>query len=377
MKRYEYTTYTCLMSLLFIGIGLFSSCSDEVAVDAGTTTDGLPSLSIVANVDAGMVTRATDDPATDNPAEDTRNTNGSWIKNLTVFLFSVDAADGATPLLTKTVELESNPTTTNQANKIEMAGQDLRKAGIEIGSHVAVYAIANHTLTNAKDMTKKQVLALTGTLPEYKQAGAFLSLVPMTGSVSDYTITSTVSQTIPLSLKRAVIRIKIDIVDAEFDNDKYTNGQYYWKIESVKFYNDYATTYLWNEGIPATPGYRTEANGIGITTTSSNEYPSSNSFSAGTFYLNCNEKSTAHATPDPIKIKVSGLRGNGNSVDTPFEYTVDLKRTDGTYVFERNTSITATLTLSAGSATLILNDLVWSEGTDVSSDEKPQDPAGI
>lgn len=372
MKRYEYTTYTCLMSLLFIGIGLFSSCSDEVAVDAGTTTDGLPSLSIVANVDAGIVTRATD-PPTDDPATDLRNTNGSWIKNMTVFLFAVDAANGATPLLTKTVQVESNPSTTNQANEIEMVGQDLRKAGIEIGSRVAVYAIANHTLANAKDMTKNQVLSLTGTLPQYRQAGAFYSLVPMTGYV-DYTITSTANQTIPLSLKRAVIRIKIDIVDAEFDSDKYYSSQYYWKIESVKLYNDYATTYLWNEGIPTTPGCRTENAGIGTTPGS---FPGSDTFSAGTFYLNCNEEPTAHTTPDPIKIKVNGLRGNENSIETPFEYTVDLKRADGTHVFERNTSINATLRLSAGSATLKLNDLPWSEGGNVSSDEKPLNPSDI
>lgn len=369
MKRYEYTTYTCLMSLFFIGISLLSSCSDEVAVDTGEMTDGLPSLSIVANVDAGIVTRATDDPA-----KDTRNMKGSWIKNMTVFLFATDAADSATPLLTKTVQVDGNPTIANQANKIELAGQDLRKAGIEIGSHVAVYAIANVTLAEANKMTKQQVLAQTAALPQYRQSGALYDLVPMTGCVLDQEITSTTSQTIDLPLKRAVIRIKIDIVDAEFDNDKYASSLYYWKIESVKLYNDYATTYLWNEGIPANPGCRTVANGIGITPKSPDDYPLSNTFAAGTYYLNCNETSAAHTVSEPIKIKVSGSRGNGNGIDTPFEYTVDLKRTDNSYVFERNTSITATLTLNAGSATLKLSDMPWDEGNGLVSDAKPQPP---
>lgn len=350
MKRYVYTTYTCLMSLLFIGISLFSSCSNEVAVDPGTKADGLPSLSIVANVDAGIVTRAIDDPT-----NDLFNQDGSWINNLTVFLFAVDAADTATPLLTKTVELESNPTSSNQANKIQLTGQDLSNAGISIGSHVAIYAIANHTTTLTNVMTKKQVLEQTEQLPKYVSNGLLYSLVPMTGSVSDYTITSTVNQTINLSLERAVLRINIDIIDAEFDIDKHNNGEYSWQITSVKLYNDYATTYLWNEGIPTNPTCRTEDAGIGITDDSS---PTSNNFPAGTHYLNCNEASTAHQTPEPIKIKVSGLRGD-NSGDTPFEYTVDLKRADNTYIFERNTNINVTLTLRAGTIDIKTEAIPW------------------
>lgn len=366
MKQYIYTTSTYLLLLLLTGTCFLSSCSDEEAVGSKKMADNL-SLSIIASVSPSIQTRATDDPATD-----TRNANGSWIKNFTIFLFATDATDSSTPLFTKTIQVTGNPAKLNQANQIQLTGRELSDAGIGIGSHVKIYAIANHIPANATTLTKKQVTELTITLPDYAKENAWgKDMVPMTGTNPDYEITENNKQTISLDMQRAVMRISIDITDAEFDNDKYDNGEYVWCITSVKLYNDYAVTYLWNEGIPSNPTCRTEEKAIGTTNTS---YPKTKILSAGTFYLNCNETSVAHTVPDPIKIKIRGYRSNENSIETPFEYTIDLKKADGTCSFERNTKLTVNLTLNAGSVDIKTEALPWDDKIDANNVKELMDP---
>nr|WP_129732910.1 hypothetical protein [Parabacteroides goldsteinii] len=368
MKRYVYTTSTRLMVLLFIGACLFNGCSEEEAVGPGKETGNGPSLSIMAAVNPSIPTRASDDPSTD-----TRNTNGSWIKDLTIFLFATNATDSDTPLFTKTIKVTGNPAQLNQANRMQLTADELKRAGIGFGSHVTIYAIANHIPANAETLTKKQVISQTATLPKYQQAGSWgMSVVPMSGTNPDYEITSSDNQTISLVMQRAVIRIAVTITDAEFDNDKYLTGNYNWGINSIKLYNDFAATYLWNEGIPSDPACRTENAGIGTTTPL---YPTSENLTIGTFYLNCNETSAVHTTSAPIKVKVNGIRYNENNIETPFEYTIDLKKSDGSYTFERNTSLTANLTLKAGSVELKTEVLPWDGEVDASGAEKPMDIA--
>lgn len=368
MKRYVYTTSTRLMVLLFIGACLFSGCSEEEAVGPGKETGNGPSLSIMAAVSPSIPTRASDDPSTD-----VRNENGSWIRYLTIFLFATDATDSDTPLFTKTIKVTGNPAQQNQANRMQLTADELKRAGIGFGSHVAIYAIANYIPANAETLTKKQVISLTAPLPTYQDVGAWgKSFVPMSGTNPDYEITSSDNQTISLAMQRAVIRITVTITDAEFDNDKYLTGKYSWGINSIKLYNDFVATYLWNEGIPASPACRTENAGIGTTTLS---YPSGDNLTVGPFYLNCNETSAVHTTSAPIKVKVNGIRYNENNIETPFEYTIDLKKSDGSYTFERNTSLTANLTLKAGSVELKTEVLPWDGEADASGAEKPMDMA--
>lgn len=366
MKQYIHTTSTYLLLLLLTGTCFFSSCSDEEAVGPGKKADDL-SLSIVANVSTSIQTRATD-----NPATDTRNRNGSWIKDLTIFLFTTDATDTSKPLLTKTIQVANNPAQLNQANEVELTSQELRNAGIGVGSHVTIYAIANHIPSDAANLTKKQVIEQRGTLPDYTTENSWgKQVVPMTDRIDDYTISSNNHQTISLAMRRAVMRIAVNIIDAEFDNNKYTSGRYSWCITSVKLYNDYAATYLWNEGIPSNPGCRAEDKAIGTTTTS---YPTANNVPAGTFYLNCNEGSTAHPAPEPIKIKISGSRTNDKNIETPFEYTIDLKKVDNTHLFERNTSLTATLTLNAGSVDIKTEAIPWDQEVNANEGETLMQP---
>lgn len=357
MKR-QYIPLIAVFLAVLLSTYLTTGCTNEALLteNEGTHPASNILLSISAGVQESTITRA------DDPAGDGLNANGSWISNFTLFLFAQNAADGDKALLVKSETNIPNRKPSPQ----EFTSQELSEKGIKIGSHVHIYAIANHSLTNPENMTKKEVIETTSTLPSYIKSGGKYPNVPMSGSL-DYEIKSEANQAITIRMHRSIIRLDVKIVDAEFDQTKYDNNKYHWYIKTVKFYNDNADTYLWDAGIPASPTLRTEDKAIVMNL---DEYPDKATYDMGGLYMNCNKNSD-----QPLRMKIYG--GRGNSVNSPFPveqdfvYEIDLKPITGSFIFERNTRIDLTITLKAGSAEISAESLPWDGQTDSSQDVDP------
>lgn len=366
MKRYISKFSVGLIALA--ATCLLAGCSDDTAIGQGTPDTAGFSLSIRAGVPEATATRASE-----NPSKDTQNKNGSWMKDFTVFLFATDATDSDKPLLAKTVTVTGNPATNKQANTINLTSKELSEANITKGIHVSVYAIANEVPASPAELTKAEVMKLTGTLSEYKIASGYYTLTPMSGYIADYEIAASPDQAMTINMTRATVCLEVTLKDDEFKD-----ADYAWTIGTIKLYNDYAACYLWKEGILANPGLRTEENAFSRDMHSERDgisgYPTVDTYALGTFYLNNNEASTANPAPtNPLIIKIEGTRENGDgSIAVPFVYTVELKRTDGSFIIPRNTKLNVTLTLKAGSVDISTETLPWDGQADDSQVVTPQ-----
>ena len=384
MKMKHYKTIYATALLLLAGAFLFTGCAKDEAMESEKeAAQGKALLTIVPGVSEAAATRA------DEPSTDVQNKNGSWIENMTVFFFAPDAADDATPLLVKTAETVGKLTMTNQVGSVELTGQELGPAGIRQGETVDIYAITNHIPTDAASLTKKQVMELTVGLPEYVRSGGVFSLVPMSGAVKDYTLTEQAGQQARISLHRSVVRVKITVVDGEYEKLQETDPDYYWTLMDVKLYNDYAATYLWNEGIPATPACRTEAEAIDRDMKVADEagsggYPDTDTYDIGNyFYINCNEASEANPSPSNlITVKLRGGRSTDPNPENGYEHTVFLKRPpypagdprvgkEGE--FPRNTYLNVKITLKAKGYDTDVQVVPWN----VDTEEPEFTPTGI
>ena len=340
-------------------------CSrEEVGPDGKGEPGEKPFLFIMAGTVESPLTRV------DDPSKDRLNQNGSWIKEFTVFLFAKDAPDNAQPLLVK-AETVTKPTLMIQANKVSFEGQELREAGLDIGSEVDIYAIANHVPANPATLTKAELMKLTASLPAYKIMGGNYYVVPMSGIVRGYTIRSQADQQINVNLTRAIIRIDVTIVDGEFKQDEYDDGTYIWYLSAMKFYNDYEDTYLWNDGIPASPACRAEGKAVIQQIDADPEtggYPFSDTYVAAPSYVNTNESSSGNPSPDnKIRMKITGERTfyvKYIPTTVGFEHTIDLVRPDGTFGFARNTRLNVTVTLRAKSYETKVEVVPWNVETE-------------
>lgn len=367
MKRTESIYSTCLA--LLSALCLLAGCAnDEMPGGRKEAAAGKPLLTIATDVAGNVETRAK------LPVQ--RNGDGSWIESMTVFLFAPGAGEDSTPLLVKSEQGRVAVSGVGQVKSIDLSGKELSEAGIELGTTVDIYAIANHIPDNAAQLTLKQVKELkAGSLPAYRMTGGVYPFVPMSGVLSGYTITSTVSQTATVELYRAVICVSLTLVDGEYENNS-SDLYYQWGVLDMKLYNDYSDTYLWNSGIPANPGRRTEANALYLNFPKDDQageagYPIE-TYNVGNFYLNTNEESPSNPASSPITIKIRGTRYNENGQDD-YEHTIPLKRPDGTFDFKRNTHLDVRLTLKAKGYEANVTVVPWGLDT-----ENPDiNPAGV